>query len=86
MKRNMKPTKLSTESFSKWFMKPKIYFQKQLLSRHTLHNSIGGFYWRKISDNSDVIISVRALNVNVDGFFDLSMQTCNHSRWVRHIG
>ncbi len=35
---------------------------------HTLHNSIRRFYRRKISDNSDVIIPVGALNVNVDGF------------------
>ncbi len=53
---------------------------------HTLHNSIRRFYRWKISDNSDVIIPVGALNVNVDGFFDLPMQTCNHSGGVRHIG
>lgn len=52
----------------------------------TLHHSVRGLHGGQVGDDSDIIISAGALDVDVDGAFNLAVQACHHARGVCHIG
>lgn len=52
----------------------------------TLHHGVRGFHRGQVGDDSDIIIPAGALDVDVDGAFNLAVQACHHARGVCHIG
>ncbi len=52
----------------------------------TLNHSVGRLYGREISDDRDIIISVWALHVNIDGLLHLTMQTGHHTSGICDVG
>lgn len=52
----------------------------------TLNHSVGRLYRWEISDDRDVIISVWALHVNIDGLLHLTAQTGHHTSGICDVG
>lgn len=52
----------------------------------TLHHSVRGFNRGQVGDDSDIVVSAGALNVDVDGAFNLAVEARHHARGVCHVG
>lgn len=57
-----------------------------LTSASTLHHGVRRLHRRQVSDDSDVVVSAGALDVDVDGTFNLPVEACHHACRVRHVG
>lgn len=52
----------------------------------TLHHGVRRLHRGQVSDDSDIIVSAGALNVDVDGTFNLPVEACHHACRVCHVG
>lgn len=52
----------------------------------TLHHSVRGFDRGEVGDDRDIVVSAGALDVDVDGAFNLSVEARHHARGVCHVG
>lgn len=52
----------------------------------TLHHSVWGFHRRQVGDDSDIVVSAGALDVDVDGALDLAVEARYHACGICHVG